>query len=517
MDSVVRLIRDMEGRAGMQERIGRLEAADVPIGSGAGIGGAGAANRVTLWLNTTDVTSHAKLTWTSAINAGGGTGPGYGIEDGLGLDQVWLYCINSTDDGDQLGVIGKHGAGGNRYHRVCSLPTGSHAEGGGFTSFSDGSLAHWANWYTTTTATIIGIKSSQDVFQIKNGHQPSEPTSLWFTPSTAQLSIGVGLVAAATGQLDVTIGNSARVGYILKGAASQSADFFQIKTSAAATVASYSAAQVLTLVPATGAGATASSLVIASAAAADVPGITIQTLGTVGSTSANAILLFYDNTTRAGELIATFNNNTSPFQRYFGFIARKDRDGNRLPIRFFTFNSSDASTTALFIASSDQATNPGWAVFGNSTAPLARLHLIESTAGNEVFRIETVATNSDPSERVYQNRVATTNATQTTLHTFTIDATTTVMIEAQVTARRTGGTAGTAEDGAGYVIRGTYKNVAGTATLIGALDLTYTAEDVAGYDATFTLAGATVLCSVTGIASTNIVWHLTARTWQLST
>lgn len=147
---------------------------------------------------------------------------------------------------------------------------------------------------------------------------------------------------------------------------------------------------------------------------------------------------------------------------------------------------------------------------------LARTRITQATVGNEVVRIQSTATNDDPTEIVYQNRAATTDATVTTLHTFTVPASTTYMIEARVTARRTGGTGGTAEDGAGYVIRGTYKNVAGTATLIGAVNADYTAEDQAAWDATFTVSGATVLVRVTGAANNNISWHMTARVYQVS-
>lgn len=152
---------------------------------------------------------------------------------------------------------------------------------------------------------------------------------------------------------------------------------------------------------------------------------------------------------------------------------------------------------------------------GNGS-PLAQLHSLQGTLGSDVLRIESVATNDDVRQSTYQNRVATTNNTQTTIHTFTLAATTTYLIEARVTARRTGGSAGTAEDSAGYVIRGTYKNVAGTATLVGTLDTPYTAEDQAGWDATFTVTGATVLCRVTGATNNNITWHMTATVNQLT-
>jgi hypothetical protein len=112
--------------------------------------------------------------------------------------------------------------------------------------------------------------------------------------------------------------------------------------------------------------------------------------------------------------------------------------------------------------------------------------------------------------------VTTTNATQTTIAIVTIPASTTVLLEAHIAARRTGGVAGTAEDGAGYVVRGTYKNVAGVSTLIGAVNADYTAEDQAGWDATFTVSGATVLIRVTGAVNNNVSWKVSYRYMSVS-
>jgi len=153
---------------------------------------------------------------------------------------------------------------------------------------------------------------------------------------------------------------------------------------------------------------------------------------------------------------------------------------------------------------------------GAAAAPSARLHVQEPTINSEVFRIESVATNDDPSERVTQGRVATTDATQTTLETIAIPASTTVAIYVFVTARRTGGTAGTAEDGAGYVVSAVMKNVAGTATIIGAVATTTLGEDQAAWDATITVSGANALIRVTGAADNDVVFHSTTRTWRVS-
>jgi hypothetical protein len=146
--------------------------------------------------------------------------------------------------------------------------------------------------------------------------------------------------------------------------------------------------------------------------------------------------------------------------------------------------------------------------FGTAS-PIARVHVTEATLGNEVFRLESTATNDDPNYKVYQNRVATTNASVTTLHTIAIPASTTVMIEARVVARRTGGSAGTAEDGAAYTRVACYKNSAGTATIIGAIATPVTIESQAGFDCTFTVSGGNVLLQVTGATNNNITWHAT--------
>ena len=77
-----------------------------------------------------------------------------------------------------------------------------------------------------------------------------------------------------------------------------------------------------------------------------------------------------------------------------------------------------------------------------------------------------------------------------------------------VVARRTGGSAGTAGDGASYRILGTFRRVsAGSATLIGSLTADHTAESQGGWDATLTVSGNDVLVRVTGAANNNVSWY----------
>ena len=104
--------------------------------------------------------------------------------------------------------------------------------------------------------------------------------------------------------------------------------------------------------------------------------------------------------------------------------------------------------------------------------------------------------------------VETTDATVTTLATLPLEDGKTSQIVADIVARRTGGASGTAGDGAGYRIIGTYRRVsAGAATLIGSVTADHTAESQAGWDATLTVSGNDVLVRVTGATGNNLSWH----------
>jgi len=103
--------------------------------------------------------------------------------------------------------------------------------------------------------------------------------------------------------------------------------------------------------------------------------------------------------------------------------------------------------------------------------------------------------------------VTTTNATTATAATIAIASGNTYLIEARIVARRTGGSSGTADDGATYVRRGTYTTKSGTVTLMGSVQTIGTdAEDQAGWDATLDISGTNVLVRVTGAANNDITW-----------
>ncbi len=108
-------------------------------------------------------------------------------------------------------------------------------------------------------------------------------------------------------------------------------------------------------------------------------------------------------------------------------------------------------------------------------------------------------------------RVATTDATVTTVYTQTIPVDHTVIVSGYVVARRTGGSAGAANDGAGYRVEFCAKNTTGTAALIGAGTVTALGESQAGWDVTLSASGGTILVRVTGAANNNVSWRFTGR------
>lgn len=127
--------------------------------------------------------------------------------------------------------------------------------------------------------------------------------------------------------------------------------------------------------------------------------------------------------------------------------------------------------------------------------------------GNKMYGMYTSTAGDAATEEYYAQRVTTTNNTVTTLHTITIPANKTVLLCATVLARRTGGSAGTAQDAASYIIAGTFNITSGTAAQIGTTTVIHSAESQAGWDATFDVTGATARIRVTGATNNNITWH----------
>ncbi len=137
-----------------------------------------------------------------------------------------------------------------------------------------------------------------------------------------------------------------------------------------------------------------------------------------------------------------------------------------------------------------------------------------ATSGDTLQTLKTTATNDDPTEIVRQYRVATTDATPTALATVALTAFKTTQFQCFVTARRTGGVAGTAEDGAGYNVQVAYKVVGSTATEIAAETLAVIGEDQAGWTIAWAGSSQNAVLSVTGAVDNNVTWHATCRSYE---
>lgn len=170
------------------------------------------------------------------------------------------------------------------------------------------------------------------------------------------------------------------------------------------------------------------------------------------------------------------------------------------------FNVWDTSAREAIRTDAD-GTNAISAVGGTVTTD-TRLTVWGTALGSKVQRLTTAATNDDPNHDTIQNRVTTTDATVTTLETISISASKTYLVESRVLARRTGGTAGTADDGAVYIRRAMVTTKGGTVT-INAVQDGLTQEDQAGWDCTLDVNAATIRVRVTGAVDNNITWHST--------
>lgn len=107
------------------------------------------------------------------------------------------------------------------------------------------------------------------------------------------------------------------------------------------------------------------------------------------------------------------------------------------------------------------------------------------------------------SQDIASGTLQTTNATPGNLLTIAIPTGGVVVLDGYVVSR-----IGTITSGAGYTFQATYKNNAGTVTLIGAALTPLVAEDagLAAASIALVISGTNVLVQVTGIAATTIEW-----------
>lgn len=136
-----------------------------------------------------------------------------------------------------------------------------------------------------------------------------------------------------------------------------------------------------------------------------------------------------------------------------------------------------------------------------------KVHVYQSSLGSEVMRLESAATNDDPSVKTYQNRVTTTNNTFTTIHTVSCSTSGVIYrIKAEIIGHRTGGSGGAADDGVSFEIKGTFKNSGGTLTLIGVVELVAQKSNV-NTNAQLSINTTDVRIQVKGDTNNNYTWH----------
>ena len=114
----------------------------------------------------------------------------------------------------------------------------------------------------------------------------------------------------------------------------------------------------------------------------------------------------------------------------------------------------------------------------------------------------------------FSSTTRTTDATSTAAIRVQVDPGKTVMIDACIVARRTGGTAGADGDSAWYQLTGAYKNIAGVLTGIGAPNL-IGGEDQAAWSVGFSSSTNYAIITVQGAVNNNITWETTLSSYEV--
>lgn len=181
---------------------------------------------------------------------------------------------------------------------------------------------------------------------------------------------------------------------------------------------------------------------------------------------------------------------------------------------------TDVTTTDMPTATGDLVVFVGNTATGPSAAPANGAILFANagalscyTTGNfqEQFTAQNGGSTAGTSKLLArrENRVQTTNATQTLATFVALPNSSIVGVEAWAVARQDG------TNQAGYHLRAVVSQEGGTAALIGTVDQ-LAREDQAAWDATITVSGNEVRVSVTGAAATTIEWwaYMKVYIWQ---
>lgn len=147
----------------------------------------------------------------------------------------------------------------------------------------------------------------------------------------------------------------------------------------------------------------------------------------------------------------------------------------------------------------------------------ARLHVGAINNSEVIFRLEGPGGGAgNPTENTHLSKGTTTNATATTIGTYSVSNGYCFQFDTRVVGHRTGGSGGTANDSASYWLRSTFKYTGGAIVQIGTTDK-LAHEDQAGWDANWVISGNDLLLQVTGATNNNIAWSSISRVMILNT
>lgn len=147
---------------------------------------------------------------------------------------------------------------------------------------------------------------------------------------------------------------------------------------------------------------------------------------------------------------------------------------------------------------------------GIGVTPTERLHV---SGGNVLFGTSAVVSHRAVAGITWQEQqatVSTTDATVTTLDSFTVPTDTSSYVEFRVVGRRTGGSSGTVGDSSVFGLTARVRNVGGTVTVLD-LQNDYTSEANTATSATLDVSGTSVRLRVAGAASNNYSWWSHAK------
>lgn len=127
--------------------------------------------------------------------------------------------------------------------------------------------------------------------------------------------------------------------------------------------------------------------------------------------------------------------------------------------------------------------------------------------GATAYSMAGVIVNQNTNIYKTQAQTTTTDDTPTELQSFPTTSNSNIKISADILAIRTGGASGSACDTYAVKVIATYKNIAGTVSLVGSVDIIGEVSDIVGADIDFYINGTDIQLLVIGVDNYNITWN----------